>query len=91
MIGRAALGCPWVFQNRNPDVSLNFRLQALNRHLELIKTYGTPDWGLAGIKNHSGKYFKGLPHGSAVRQKIYRTETFKQLQELIDNLTGMQH
>lgn len=86
MIGRAALGCPWIFQARNPDVSLNFRLKALRRHLELIKTSANPDRGLAGIKNHSGKYFKGLPHGSAIRSRIYRAESFSRLQELIDNL-----
>lgn len=86
MIGRAALGCPWIFQPRNPDVSLNFRLKALNRHLELIKIFGTPDWGLAGIKNISGKYFKGLPHGAAIRERIYRAESFAKLQELISRM-----
>ncbi len=86
MIGRAALGCPWVFQPRNPDVSLHFRLEALSRHLQLIKTFGNPDRGLAGIKNHCGKYFKGLPHGSAIRERIFRAETFARLQELVNTL-----
>lgn len=87
MIGRGALGCPWIFQKEaESSPSLSFRLTALLRHLELINQFHEPQATLAKIKNHSGRYLKGVPGGSAVRKKIYATKSFPALRELIQTL-----
>jgi tRNA-dihydrouridine synthase B len=83
MIGRGAMGRPWIFSPDNPEPSLDFRLSALKRHLDLIETNCNTDWGLAGIKNHAGRYFKGIAHGAAIRQQIYQASSFFELQDLI--------
>lgn len=87
MIGRAALGKPWVFSEDSGDnPPLLFRLQALKRHLELIREHSNPQWALAKTKNHAGRYFKGLAHGAAVRNRIYQMKTFFELEELVTAL-----
>ena len=96
MIGRAAMGRPWIFRPNNPEPDLSFRLSALRRHLELIATHCNTDWGLAGIKNHAGRYFKGIAHGAAIRSRIYQAASFKELQNLVislheKTLSPMQH
>jgi nifR3 family TIM-barrel protein len=82
MIGRAALGAPWVFQASQSSPSHAFRVTALQRHLALISQYLNPNYGLGRIKNHAGRYFKGIPDSSAIRQQIYATTSFKELSDL---------
>ena len=83
MIGRGAMGHPWVFSPDSPEADLNYRITALMRHLELIATHCKTDWGLAGIKNHAGRYFKGIAHGAAIRQQIYQASSFSELYDQI--------
>lgn len=82
MIGRAALGNPWVFQPEGRPSSIPGRLTALKRHLELIATYLPNKGHLPAVKNIAGRYLKGVPGGSAMRQKIYNVPSFEELLEL---------
>ncbi|MBU0481920.1 MAG: tRNA dihydrouridine synthase DusB [Proteobacteria bacterium] len=87
MIGRAALGAPWIFSAKtNPLPSLHFRLKALSRHLELVEQYQPTESILGKMKNHAGKYFKGVLHGKSIREKIYATKSFAELKHLIQSL-----
>ena len=84
MIGRGAMGNPWVFGPGDPPVSLSARSEGLLQHLELIRLYySEPDRLLARIKNHAGRYFKGIPGGSALRRRIYAAPTFEALQKIL--------
>ncbi len=83
MIGRAALGAPWIFQKNEFIPTLNSRRRALARHLELIALHMNPNQCLGRIKNHAGRYFKGQAGGSAIRQKIYASQTFNDLKAVI--------
>lgn len=87
MIGRAALGAPWIFNaNSEASPSLLFRAQTLHRHLLLIEEFypALVDKILAKIKNHAGRYFKGLPGGSEIRHRIYLANNFLELRDLVD-------
>ena len=87
MIGRAAIGVPWIFQEGiHPHPTLCFRLTALRRHLELVQQYQRPEKILPKIKNQAGRYFKGVPGKTSLRKKIYDTKCFHSLQELIHSL-----
>lgn len=86
MIGRAALGTPWVFQkNGRPD---NFQdiIPAVKRHLTLMQTYLDTDRQLAYIRNHTGRYFINFPGSSRIRHSIHSMESFAKLQSLISTL-----
>ena len=82
MIGRAALGNPWVFSPEGTPNTLAERMAGLNRHLKIIQKFNNPDRILPKIKNQSGRYFKGIAGGSAIRQQIYQVESFDEILKL---------
>jgi nifR3 family TIM-barrel protein len=88
MIGRAALGAPWIFSAAAPEnPSLAFRLGALNRHLALIAEH-QPDTPPSQIKNHAGRYFKGVPGGSEIRRQIFSQTSYAGLRQFIDSFAN---
>jgi len=86
MIGRAALGNPWVFSPEGSPVTLLGRMNGLKRHLELIQKYCDPDKILARIKNQAGRYFKGIAGGSFIRRQIYNARDFSEILDLSNAL-----
>lgn len=86
MIGRGALGNPWVFTEGPPPASLAERMAGLRLHLQLMQKYSDPDKILAKIKNHAGRYFKGIAGGSSLRRQIYTVPTFADLVELAQSM-----
>jgi len=85
MIGRAALGNPWVFAPKGRPDSLLMRMAGLQRHLQLIDKYSDVEKILARIKNHAGRYFKGVPGGSSIRKNIYDAKSFQELMTITDS------
>lgn len=86
MIGRAALGNPWIFSPEGPPVTLIGRMSGLKRHLELIQQYSEPERILARIKNQAGRYFKGIEGGAAIRRQIYSAKAFSEIKRMADSL-----
>jgi nifR3 family TIM-barrel protein len=87
MIGRAALGAPWIFSGRvNQHPSMAYRVKALLRHLELAETHLGPEPDLSKIRNHAWKYFRGAPTGPAIRKQIDATTTYPALRAFIHTL-----
>ncbi len=87
MIGRAALGAPWIFAKDAPeDPSLEYRLTALRRHLELIERFFPVERIFAKVKNQANRYFRGLPGAALIRQKMYETKSFAEFCQLIESL-----
>ena len=83
MIGRGALGNPFVFRPESRPANVAGIIPALHRHLELIEKYCSPQRVLARTKNQAGRYFKGLPGSSKIRQLIYSAKTFQELKDLL--------
>lgn len=87
MIGRGALGNPWVFSDTATPVRLPVICRAVARHFALIETYtDKPDRRLGSIKNHLGRYFKGFPGAAELRRKIYEAATWQQLKDFVATL-----
>ena len=86
MIGRGALGNPWVFTPGGTPETLTERMEGLRRHLQLIRKHSDPDKILAKTKNHAGRYFKGITGGSSIRRQIYAVPTFADLLELTQSM-----
>lgn len=82
MIGRGALGNPWVFSSKGRPANIAGILPSLVRHLELIEEHFPAEKVLSRTKNQAGRYFKGLPGSAKIRQKIYETSTFADLKAL---------
>jgi nifR3 family TIM-barrel protein len=86
MIGRAALGNPWVFSEKGRPASMALRMKGLQRYLQLIEQHSNPEKILAKIKNHAGRYLKGIPGGAAIRKKIYDVKSFQELKAITDSV-----
>ncbi|MFC1844388.1 tRNA dihydrouridine synthase DusB [Thermodesulfobacteriota bacterium] len=86
MIGRAALGNPWVFTPAGIPNSLEKRMAGMKRHLEIIQEYSNPDKILSRIKNQAGRYFKGIAGGSSIRSQIYQAKSFDEILRLTKTL-----
>lgn len=84
MIGRGALGNPWIFSPDVQEASLAHRIEVLKKHLELIIRHHPDGTSLAKIKNHAGRYFKGIPGGAEIRRQIYAEKTFSGLVKLVN-------
>ena len=88
MIGRAALGNPFIFNPAGRPATVAGILPALSRHLQLIERFCPVEMVLARTKNQAGRYFKGQPGSSALRKNIYETGSFAELKNLVENWSG---
>lgn len=70
MIGRGALGNPWVFQESGRPGEVREIMAVAGNHLALIEKFLPAERILGYIKNHMCRYFKGFPGSSTLRQKI---------------------
>jgi nifR3 family TIM-barrel protein len=82
MIGRAALGNPWVFTPGGIPTSLAGRMEGLRHHLEITASFCNPDKILPKIRNQAGRYFKGIAGGSSLRKQIYEAKSFDEILQL---------
>ena len=87
MIGRAALGNPWVLQQEGRPGNMQNILPAVIRHLDLMENYLDTDRQLAYIRNHTGRYFSNFPGSSHIRKTIHACSDFRKLRRFISSLT----
>lgn len=79
MIGRGALGNPWVFTEAGRPTDLPTILAGALRHMELMAQFLATEPMLGAIKNHIGRYFKHLPGSAGLRKAVYASPTFSDL------------
>lgn len=86
MVGRGALGNPWVFQAGDLPDTLAGRLPVLRRHMELAAQYLDAQRLLFRIKNHACRYLTGLPGAAKIRQQISLCATLPDINILLKTL-----
>ncbi len=86
MIGRGALGNPWVFSRQGRPDTLQGRLPVIQRHLELAERYLDVEKMFFRLKNHVSRYLSGLPGASMIRQEIMRQRSFAELTSLFHSI-----
>ena len=86
MIGRAALGNPWVFTRQGRPAGLAAILAGACRHLQLMQLHQYNDRMIGAIRNHLGKYFRNLPGSGDIRRAIYQCPSMGDLQQLLAGL-----
>lgn len=84
MIGRAALGNPWIFKECNAylkDGSLiepptnREKLAMIRTHFNLLKEDKNPKVALLEIRTHALYYLKGMPESKIYKEKICQAKT----------------
>lgn len=93
MIGRAALGNPWVFEKiiyylktgeKLPDRPLNEKLDLIKKHLELEVEEKGEYTAVREFRKHIAYYTKNLPNSSAFRSSINVIESKEEFIHKID-------
>src|SRR5437764_1166863 len=70
MIGRGALGRPWIF--RGEAVSRREQAEIIRRHAALIEAHCLPRTALIQLKKHLAWYAHGLPGAALMREALFR-------------------
>ncbi len=95
MIGRGALGRPWIFKNINeyfetgimpPDPPIEERMSVMLKHIELLCEYKGEYVGMREARKHAGWYIKGMRGAASFRREIGALETREQLKELAEKV-----
>lgn len=83
MIGRAALGNPWVFSPNGPP-SFAERAALIKQHVAWMVALKGLDRARLEIRKHLIAYVKGIPRASAYRSRLARVETVEEIDEILD-------
>ena len=102
MIGRAAIGNPWVFNEIKHFLAygthlerptLEDRVIACKRHLQHSIKWKGEVLGIAEMKRHYTNYFKGIPHFKEFRIKLVtsfdKDEVFETLEKVAVEFEGI--
>lgn len=101
MIGRAAIGYPWIFneikhylqtgQHAAPP-SIEQRVEAIQQHLHRSVEWKGPVLGILEMRRHYTNYLKGFPHIKEFRNQLVQKNTVEEilaiLQEIQFRYTG---
>jgi len=85
MIGRAALGNPWIFRELTggEPASLEERIKMVERHVAMLDGYKEKHMG-GMIKKFVPKYLKGVRNHKELSQKIYECKNPAQMHKVLN-------
>lgn len=96
MIGRAAIGYPWIFREIKhffatgehlAGATLAERVAACSTHLTKSVEWKGPKVGVFEMRRHYANYFKGLPDFKPYRMQLVKEEDIPTLFELLEEIT----
>lgn len=95
MIGRAAIGNPWIFKQIKHYLqtgetlappAVQERIQLCRQHLlRALAWKGSPK-GLLEMRRHYGAYFKGLPHIKEWRNRLVQAPAPEEVYAILDEI-----
>jgi tRNA-dihydrouridine synthase B len=80
MIGRGALGAPWIF--RGTPLDRDGRAAIIRRHAALIEAQLPERLALVQLKKHLAWYSAGLPGSAALRPRLFAATSPAEIHEL---------
>lgn len=92
MVGRGALGNPWVFREINeyfdkgiiiPPPTLEEKCDVLLRHISAVVAYKGEFVGMREARKHTAYYLKGFKNAAKLRNLAFSMETKEDLNNLI--------
>ena len=95
MIGRAAIGYPWIFREIKHYLAtgetlepptLEERVAACKKHLFGSVNWKGPKLGVLEMRRHYANYLKGLPHIKDFRMKLVTTEDISEIEAVLDSI-----
>ena len=95
MVGRGAMGNPWIFKRIAhyvetgellPEPSPEERMAVLKKHIELLCKYKGEYTGMREARKHSSWYIKGMRGAAEFRRECGELTTPEDLENLIDRV-----
>jgi tRNA-dihydrouridine synthase B len=100
MIGRGAVGRPWLFKEIRhfldtgellPDLTLTEKVGLARAQLiKSIEWKGVPA-GIYEMRRHFSQYFKGLPNFREIRFKLVTSTDLEEIHALLDHIVEIYH
>jgi len=90
MIGRGAVGAPWIFhqlKTGSSDISLELKHEIIMEHYDkMIGFYGPH--GVAMFRKHTHTYSKGYEGASVMRDKVNHISDVLEYRKVLDDFFG---
>ncbi len=95
MIGRAAIGSPWIFSHikhylqtgeRLPLPTLGERIQMIRKHLSLSIEWKGAHRGICEMRRHYSRYLQALPATKIARVALLQASTEAAIQDILEDL-----
>lgn len=95
MIGRAAIGYPWIFNEikhyfetgkKLPEPNISDRVEAARNHLTWSMEWKGERVGIVEMRRHYANYFKGIPDFKQYRQRMVTEDSATQLFALFEEV-----
>ena len=89
MIGRGALGSPWIFDETFETLSRedqrDHKARVIGRHIALIREHFREKYALIQMKKHLAWYTEGLGHATECRARIFQTRSPEEVWEVFQS------
>lgn len=95
MIGRAAIGYPWIFREIKhffktgehlPEPTITERVEVCKTHLDKSIAWKGPRVGIFEMRRHYSNYFKGIPDFKEYRMKLVSLENIDHIHEVLEEI-----
>ncbi len=95
MIGRAAIGYPWIFNEIKhffktgehlPKPTIVNRVEVCRAHLTKSVEWKGEKLGVLEMRNHYANYFRGIPNFKETRTKLVTLNTFIEVNEVLGSV-----
>jgi len=95
MIGRAAIGYPWIFNEIKhyfdtgeilPPPSLDDRVETAKKHLKFSVEWKGEKLGIFEMRRHYTNYFRGIPHFKPYRTRLVEGENYQAVLDTLDEV-----
>lgn len=94
MIGRAAIGYPWIFREIKhflttgkvlPPPTMQERLEAIGQHAEWSVEWKGERAGIVEMRQHYSNYFRGVPHVREFRTRFLQATTLDEVYDCLEH------
>ncbi|MEQ9307198.1 MAG: tRNA dihydrouridine synthase DusB [Marinoscillum sp.] len=97
MIGRAAIGYPWIFNEIKHFMatgehldkpSIEERVKVAKKHLEFSVEWKGELKGIFEMRRHYTNYFRGIPNFKPFRTQLVESSSYLELQNILDQVAS---
>jgi len=95
MIGRAAIGYPWIFNEIKyfiatgellPPPTVEQRIEVCKKHLMKSYEWKGPVTGINEMRRHYSNYLKGMPNIKEYRNKLVTLKEIEEIQSVLEEI-----